>query len=79
MVQRSGIARRALQGSRHTGRPFEAVGDGAEPDGFGAVIALVADELARVWTKQTRKRGPTLTTANRAVLEPTSEEIRWKR
>jgi hypothetical protein len=78
MVQRSGIARRALQGRSHTGRPFEAVGEGAEPDGFGAVLALVVGELARVWMKQTRKRGPTLTTANRAVLQPTSEETTWK-
>jgi hypothetical protein len=57
-VHGSGIAHRALQGAYETGRPLEAVGNGAEPDTSGAVLALIVVDLARAWTKQKRKRGP---------------------
>jgi hypothetical protein len=42
------------------------------------VLALVVHDLARTWTKQRRKRGPTLTTPASAVLQPASEESGWK-
>jgi len=75
-VHRSGIARSAFQGPRETGRPLEAVGTGAEPDRLEAVVALVVGELARSWTRQRRKPGPS--SRNGAVLQPTSDERRWK-
>jgi hypothetical protein len=64
------IAPRALQGACESGRPLEAVGNGAEPDRLGAVLALVVGELARTWTKQRSKRGATL--PNYAVLQRTN-------
>jgi hypothetical protein len=75
-VHGSGIAHRALQDAHETGRPLEAVGKGAEPDTLGAVLALVVGDLARTWTKQKRKRGPTL--PNGAVLQPAIREGTWK-
>jgi hypothetical protein len=42
------------------------------------VLALVVHDLARTWTKQRLKRGPTLTTPASAVLQPASEESGWK-
>ena len=75
-VHGSGITHRALQGAHETGRPLEAVGNGAEPDTLGAVLTLVVVDLARAWTKQKRKRGPTL--PNGAVLQPTIRKNTWK-
>jgi hypothetical protein len=58
-VEGSGIARRGfVSRAKRTGR-FEAAGDGDESDGIGAVLALVVGDLARPWTKQRRRRGPT--------------------
>src|SRR2546423_15673049 len=75
-VHRSGIPLRAFQGARETGRSLDAVGNGGQPDRPGAVLALVAGDLARTWRKQRRKRGPS--SRSGAVLQMTSEESRWK-
>ena len=77
-MQGSRIARRGLQGAFGTGRPREAVGIGADADRSGAALALVVHDLARTWTKQRRKRGSTLTTPARAVLQPAREASGWK-
>ena len=74
-VHGSGIAHRALQGAHETGRSLEADGNGAEPDGLGIVLERVVGDLARTWTKQKRKRAPTL--PNSAVLQPTTRETPW--
>jgi hypothetical protein len=50
-VHGSGIARRALGGARETGRPLQAVGNEADPDRLGAVLALVLGDLARVGSR----------------------------
>jgi hypothetical protein len=71
-----GIAHRASHGGYETGRPLEAVGNGAQADRLGAVLALVVADLTRTWAKQKRKRGPTL--PNAAVLQPTIKESTWK-
>jgi hypothetical protein len=72
-VQGSEIASRGMQGARRTVRPLEPAGKGAVSDRSGAVLALVVSDLARIWSKQTRKRGSTLTTAINAT-PPTSED-----
>jgi hypothetical protein len=77
-VQGSGIASRPSQRSCETDRPLEAVGNGAQSDGLGAVLDLVVAGLARTWTEQRRKRRSTLTTRVNAGLQPTSEEGTWK-
>jgi hypothetical protein len=51
-VHRSGIAYRAVQGVRETGRPLEAVGNVAEPGRLGTVLALIAGGLARTWAPE---------------------------
>jgi hypothetical protein len=61
-VHRSGIAHRAFQDARETGRPSESLGHPAEPDRLDAVLALLVSDLARTWTKQ------------RSKLQPPSEE-----
>jgi hypothetical protein len=61
-VHRSGIAYRAIQGARETGRSLEAVGNVAEPGRLGAVLALIAGGLARTWAR------------NGAAPHPTNEE-----
>ena len=76
-VQGSVIARRALQGARETGRPLDAVGNGAEPDRLGAVLDMAVRDLARIWTQQRRTRGPSARSA--AVLKAASEEMGWRR
>jgi hypothetical protein len=76
-MQGSRVARRALHGSFDTGRPRESVRIGADADRLSAVLALVVRELARPWTKQRRKRGPTLRAPASAVLQPASEESGW--
>jgi hypothetical protein len=77
-VQGSGIASCAAQGACETGRPPQAVCNGADPGRLGVVLALVAAELARSWTNQRRKRGATLATPISSVPRPTSEERTWK-
>ena len=77
-MQGPGVARRALQGTFDRGRRREPVGVGADTDRWGAVLALLARELARPWRKQRRRRGPTLTNPAGAVLQPASEESGWK-
>lgn len=58
----SGIARPGFASRpRQFGR-FKTVANRAEPDRLGAVLALVVGDLTRTWTKQQRRRGPTLTT-----------------
>jgi len=57
MVHGSATARHAPGAARETGRPLEAVGNGAKPDRLGAVLALVVGDLARPWAKQRRTRG----------------------
>src|SRR5437764_1049596 len=69
-VRRSGKARRGLGAARQTGRPPEAVGNGAKPDRSDAVLALVVGDLARISRKQRRKRGPS--SRNGGVLQTTS-------
>ena len=76
-VQGSRIAGRAARGAGPTDPPLEVVGNGAEPDRLGAVLTLIVGDLARTWTKQRGKRGPTLTTPG-AVLQPTRGENGWK-
>jgi hypothetical protein len=76
-MQGSGIATRALQRARETGRPLEAVGNGGQPDRLGAVLAMVVADLARTWIKQRPKQGSTLATPVDARLQPTSEEGTW--
>ena len=68
-MRRSGIARRGLA-ARQTGRPLEAVGNGRKPDLLDAVLALVAGDLARSWTRRIRTRGPSSANAAEA---PTNE------
>jgi hypothetical protein len=75
-VQGSGITSRTVRGARDTGRPREAVGIGADGS-LGAVVTRVVGELARTWTKESRKRGPIRTTPISAMLRPTSEEGTW--
>jgi len=78
-VQRSGVGHRALQGTCEPRWPLEAVGTGPEPDRLDAVLALIVNDLARIWTKQRRKRGPTLATPTLPRgLHPTSETSKWK-
>ena len=77
-MQGSKVARRALDGAVATGMPRESVGIGADAERWGAVLALIVRDLARPWTKQRQKRGPTLTTPARAVPQPASEESGWK-
>jgi hypothetical protein len=74
-VQGSGIARSSFAShARQTGR-LEAGGKGDESDRMGAVLAMVVRDLARPWTKQRRKRRPTLTTSTLPrVLQTTSEK-----
>ena len=69
-MRRSGKARRGLGAARQTGRPPEAVGSGLQPDRSDAVLALVVGDLARIWRKQRRKRGPS--SRNGGVLQTTS-------
>ena len=76
-MQGSRVARRALHGAFHTGRPRERVGTGADADRASAVLALVVRDLARTWTKQRRTKEPTLTTVASA-MRPASEESGWK-
>ena len=57
-MHRSGFARRAFQGAREAGRPVEALGNQAQPEGLDAVLALVVGDLARTWTKRRRMRAP---------------------
>jgi hypothetical protein len=54
-VQGSPITSRASQGAHKTGRPPEAVGNGAEHDRLGTVFALIVGDLARTWAKQRRE------------------------
>jgi hypothetical protein len=75
-VQGSGITSRTVRGACDTGRPLEAVGIGADGS-LGAVVTRVVSELARTWTKESRKRGPILTTPISEMLRPTSEEGTW--
>src|SRR6476660_4356317 len=74
-VHRSGIAHRAWQAAREPGWP-EAVGHGLQPDRSGAVLALVAGDLARTWRKQRRNRGPS--SRNGAVLQTRIKASTWK-
>ncbi len=74
MVHGSATARHAPGAARETGRPLEAVGNGAKPDRLGAVLALVVGDLARPWAKQRRTRG--LVPGNGAEPQRTSAESR---
>jgi hypothetical protein len=76
-VQGSAITSRASQGAYETGRPLEAVGNGAELKRMDLVLALVVADLARAWAKQRRKR-KAITTPVDAVPQTTSEERTWK-
>lgn len=78
-VHGSGIARPSFASRpRQVGR-LKIVAKRAEPDRLGAVLALVAADLARTWTKQQRKQGPTLTApVTHRGFQPTSERSRWK-
>jgi hypothetical protein len=76
-VQGSEIGSRALQGGSQTRRSLQAVSSGAESDPFGAVLALLVGELARSWTKQSRKRARAYTKSNPATLRPASEKGTW--
>ena len=75
-VHGSGVGDRVLQGAYGTGRPLEAVGNGAEPDTLGAVLALVVADLACTWTKQKGTRGPS--SRSGTELQPTREESTWQ-
>jgi hypothetical protein len=44
-VHRSGITRRASGSTRERSSPLEALGNGAEPDRLGAVLAVVVGDL----------------------------------
>lgn len=75
-MHRSAVTRRAFQGPRELGWPLEAVGTAAEPDRFDAVLALIAGDLARAWTKRRRPRGPSSATVQRSSQRVGSS--RWK-
>jgi hypothetical protein len=78
-VHASGVARLSFASRpRQVGR-LKTVARRAEPDRLGAVLALVAGHLARTWTKQQRKQGPTLTAPlTHSGFQPTSERSTWK-
>ena len=81
-MRRSGIARRGLGAARQTGRPLEAVGNGAQPDLLDAVLALVVGDLARSWTgrRWTRGRVPaTVPSTNRRVRRVDMQAARAER
>jgi hypothetical protein len=73
-VHGSGIARPSFASRpRQVGR-LKTVAKRAELDRLGAVLALVVGDLARTWTKQQRKQGPTLTAPlTHSGFQPTSE------
>jgi hypothetical protein len=74
-VQGSLITSRALQGAYETGRPPEAVGNGAQPDRLGAVLALVVGELARTWTKQSRRLTAATIAAKHGLADRGADEL----
>jgi hypothetical protein len=78
-VHGSGIARPSFASCpRQVGR-LKTVAKRTEPDRLGAVLALVAGDLARTWTKQQRKQGATLTAPlTHGGFQPKSERSRWK-
>ena len=78
-MQGSGIDRGFTSRVRQT-RRFEAARKADESDRMGAVLALVVGDLARPWTQQRRKQGPTLTTSTLPRGAPNNElDERWKR